>query len=155
MRGERFEYPTSPPFPDSMLRMIDRIELWTPDGGPRGLGFIRGDKDVDPDEWFFQAHFLADPVWPGSLGLEAFLQLLQMAAAKRWGEPQAWESPAVGMLHRWTYRGQVTPRNRHVTVQAEINTIDETARSLTANGWLLVDGRVIYQMKDFAFRHTT
>jgi len=25
---------------------------------------------------------------------------------------------------------------------------------LTADGWLLVDGRVIYQMKDFAFRHT-
>jgi 3-oxoacyl-(acyl-carrier-protein) synthase/3-hydroxymyristoyl/3-hydroxydecanoyl-(acyl carrier protein) dehydratase len=152
--GERFDYPTDSPFPDSMLRMIDRIDLWLPHGEPHGLGFIRGSKNVVRDEWFFQAHFLGDPVWPGSLGLEAFLQLLQVAAARRWGESAAWESPQLGATHHWTYRGQVTPNDCCVTVQAEITTIDEAAHSLTADGWLLVDGRVIYQMKDFAFRHT-
>jgi hypothetical protein len=48
----------------------------------------------------------------------------------------------------------VLPTDRRVTVQAEITRIDETAHALLADGWLLVDGRVIYQMKDFAFRHT-
>ena len=137
-----------------MLRMIDRIDLWMPDGGPNGLGFIRGSKTVDPNEWFFEAHFLGDPVWPGSLGLEAFLQLLQFVANRRWGELASWESPQLGVNHQWSYRGQVTPNDRSVTVQAEITIIDEAAHSLTADGWLLVDGRVIYQMKDFAFRHT-
>jgi 3-hydroxymyristoyl/3-hydroxydecanoyl-(acyl carrier protein) dehydratase len=153
-RGERFQYPIQPPYPDSMLRMIDRVDLWSPAGGPHGLGVIRGSKDVDPTEWFFQAHFLGDPVWPGSLGLEAFLQLLQVAAARRWGESAVWQSPALGQTHQWIYRGQVTPNDRRVTVQAEITTIDEAAHSLMADGWLLVDDRVIYQMKDFAFRHT-
>ncbi|MEE8286734.1 MAG: hypothetical protein V3R72_08565, partial [Gammaproteobacteria bacterium] len=39
---------------------------------------------VRPDFWFFDAHFLEDPVWPGSLGLEAFLQLMKVAANERW-----------------------------------------------------------------------
>ena len=42
--------------------------------GPRHL---RAEKDVDPSEWFFKAHFFQDPVQPGSLGIEAMLQLLQ------------------------------------------------------------------------------
>src|SRR5207249_11610535 len=67
-RGERFTYPDGSPFPDATLRMIDRIDLFVPDGGSHGLGFIRGVKDIDPAEWFFQAHFHQDPVWPGSLG---------------------------------------------------------------------------------------
>ena len=138
-----------------MLHMIDRVDLWQPDGGPHGIGLVRGSKEIDPSEWFFKAHFFQDPVWPGSLGLEAFLQLFQFAAAHIWGDPQTWESPAIGVSHEWTYRGQVTPNDHRVTVQAEITRIDDAAHSLTADGWLLVDGRAIYQMKDFAFRHTT
>ncbi|MDH4026126.1 MAG: type I polyketide synthase, partial [Desulfuromonadales bacterium] len=84
-RGEQFDYPTEAPFPAPKMRMIDRIELFVADGGPQNLGFIRGSKLVDPDEWFFKAHFYQDPVCPGSLGLESFLQLLKVAAVKRWG----------------------------------------------------------------------
>jgi len=73
-RGESFDYPASAPFPDAKLRMIESIELFVPDGGPSGLGYIRGVKPVDPEEWFFKAHFHQDPVMPGSLGLEAFTQ---------------------------------------------------------------------------------
>jgi len=149
-----FAYPRTAPFPDSMLRMVDRIDSWLPDGGPHGQGFIRGSKAIDPKEWFFQAHFYGDPVRPGSLGIEAFLQLLQLAAVRVWGETTAWQSPALGVPHEWSYRGQVTPADRLVTVQAEVTTIDEEAHTLMADGWLLVDGRAIYQMKDFALRHT-
>ena len=52
--------------------MVDGIELYIPDGGPHGLGFVRGVKTVDVNEWFFQAHFYEDPVCPGSLWLESF-----------------------------------------------------------------------------------
>jgi 3-hydroxymyristoyl/3-hydroxydecanoyl-(acyl carrier protein) dehydratase len=154
-RGAAFDYPRTAPFPNSMLRMVDRIDSWLPDGGPRGQGFIRGSKAIDPGGWFFQAHFRGDPVWPGSLGIEAFLQLLQVAAVKHWGDTTAWRSPALGIPHEWSYRGQVTPADRLVTVQAEVTTIDKEAHTLMADGWLLVDGRAIYQMKDFALRHTT
>ncbi|MDH4008184.1 MAG: type I polyketide synthase, partial [Desulfuromonadales bacterium] len=82
-RSEQFDYPTESPFPASEMRMIDRIELFIAEGGPQNLGFIRGSKLVDPEEWFFKAHFYQDPVCPGSLGLESFLQLLKVAAIKR------------------------------------------------------------------------
>ncbi len=34
-RGERFAYPAEAPFPEKQLRMVDRIELFVPDGGPQ------------------------------------------------------------------------------------------------------------------------
>ena len=74
------------PFPDPRWRMVDRIDALNLDGGPHGLGFIRGSTLVDPSAWFFAAHFMNDPVWPGSLGLESLLQLLKVMAASRWGE---------------------------------------------------------------------
>ena len=153
-RGERFAYPIEPPFPDVQLRMVDHIDLFVPEGGPHGQGFIRGTKEVDPDEWFFQAHFYQDPVCPGSLGLESFVQLLKVVAARRWGAAPGtlWEATAPGHKHEWVYRGQVVPTNRRVTVQAEVHKIDPLARVVTADGLLLVDGRAIYQMKDFSLR---
>ncbi len=51
----------------------------------RVSALFRGSKRVDPEEWFFKAHFYQDPVCPGSLGLESFLQLLKVVAVKRWG----------------------------------------------------------------------
>jgi acyl transferase domain-containing protein/3-hydroxymyristoyl/3-hydroxydecanoyl-(acyl carrier protein) dehydratase len=150
----RFSYPADRPFPTTPLRMIDTIDLFVPDGGPHGLGLIQGSKKVDPAEWFFKAHFYQDPVWPGSLGLEAFLQLLMVAAYERWGRGCGCRFPAVlsDRPHRWTYRGQVIPTSGEVTVQAVINAVDDERHKLQANGYLLVDGKVIYQMDDFAVR---
>jgi 3-hydroxymyristoyl/3-hydroxydecanoyl-(acyl carrier protein) dehydratase len=152
-RGRAFAYPRTAPFPDDRLRMIDRVELFVPDGGPGGLGFLSGSKDVDPGEWFFKAHFYQDPVWPGSLGLESFLQLLKVAALERWpgGDGVRFEA-MLGRAHRWTYRGQVVPANRRVTVQAVVTACDDETRQLTADGLLLVDGLVIYQMTDFTLK---
>ena len=152
-RGGSFEYPRTPPFPDERMRMVDRIDLFVADGGPSRLGLIRGSKEVDPAAWFFKAHFYQDPVWPGSLGLEAFLQLLKVAAREYWrdDDQQTFLSVPTGR-HTWIYRGQVIPTNRLVQVQAVITARDDAARQLTADGFLLVDGLVIYQMKDFTLR---
>jgi PfaB family protein len=141
--------------PAKALRMIDSITVFVPDGGPEGLGFIRGVKTVDPEEWFFKAHFFQDPVCPGSLGIESFLQLIKFAAENRW--------PHLGKTHRfewimdephsWSYRGQVVPDNKRIEVDAVITKmVDTPAPTLYANGFLKVDGRYIYQMENFGFR---
>ena len=131
--------------------MIDRIELFDPQGGPHALGFIRGVKDVNPDEWFFKAHFYQDPVCPGSLGLESFLQLLKVVAVDRWGGDPAgrFEALATAQPHRWVYRGQVLPTDHLVTVEAVITSFDDTLKRVSADGFLSVDGRTIYQMNEF------
>ncbi|TRO82587.1 beta-ketoacyl synthase N-terminal-like domain-containing protein [Desulfuromonas acetexigens] len=153
-RGEAFPYPVDAPFPDTQLRMVDAIELFVADGGPQGLGFIRGTKRVDPGEWFFQAHFYQDPVCPGSLGLESFLQLLKVVAVRRWGGTPATrlETVAQGMRHQWNYRGQIIPENQKITIEAVVTAVDDARHLLTADGYLTVDGKVIYQMKDFSLR---
>jgi 3-hydroxymyristoyl/3-hydroxydecanoyl-(acyl carrier protein) dehydratase len=150
-RGASLPYPGNRPFPEKKLRMIDRIELFVADGGPAGLGYLKGTKEVDPDEWFFKAHFYQDPVTPGSLGLESFLQLVKYAAVKRWGWQDGDTIAAVALerTHRWLYRGQVVPPNKQVTVVAWVTAVNDQERIMTAAGFLSVDGRPIYQMDDF------
>ena len=141
--------------PSKALRMIDRVEVYVPDGGPHGLGFIRGVKTVDPSEWFFRAHFYQDPVWPGSLGIEAFLQLIKFAARDRW--PQLQDTHRFEHLaaedHEWIYRGQVLPADRRVEVEAVITrATDDPQPVIAADGVLRVDGRNIYKMENFGFK---
>jgi len=145
--GAPVDYPTAPPFPDDRLRMIDRVESHEP-----AAGLIVGSKRVRLEEWFFAAHFHQDPVMPGSLGLEALLDLLKFEAVRRWGLGPSTRFEANVGRHRWTYRGQVIPTNREVTVQATISARDDAARRLVADGLLLVDGLPIYRMNDFSLR---
>lgn len=151
-RGISFPYPEGFPFPKAPLTMVETIDLFVIDGGPHNLGFIRGVKMVNPEEWFFKAHFYQDPVCPGSLGLESFLQLLKVVASERWNlsASSKIETPALGEKHQWVYRGQVIPGDRQVTVQAVVNAVDDEQKLLFADGYLMVDGRIIYQMKNFS-----
>lgn len=147
-----FPLPDRPPLPDRRWRMVEHVDALLTSGGPRGLGLIEGSGAVDPGAWFFEAHFLDDPVWPGSLGLESLLQLLKVFAEDRWGldAGAVFDSPALGVEHQWTYRGQIVSTNNRVTTRAVITSIDDAARRVAADGWLLVDGKVIYQMNGFS-----
>jgi acyl transferase domain-containing protein/3-hydroxymyristoyl/3-hydroxydecanoyl-(acyl carrier protein) dehydratase len=174
-RARAFDISTAAPFPDDRWGMIRRVEALVPEGGPHGLGYLRGGIDVDPSMWFFQAHFFQDPVWPGSLGLESFLQLLQVGlSAGLVAEVESRESRVESQMpmaspwapdsrlaalnsqlltlnapHEWIYRGQVLPRDKTVTVSVVVTAIDRARGTVTADGFLTVDGRVIYQMVGF------
>ncbi len=155
-RARSFDFPTEAPFPEAMLRMIDRVEAFVPDGGPKGLGFVQGAKAVDPSEWFFKAHFYQDPVIPGSLGLESLIQLMKVAAVERWGGgPYTRFRAMTGAAHQWLYRGQAVPANRKVVVQAFVTHWDDRTRRVTADGLLCVDGKVVYRMTDFTLEEMT
>ena len=165
-RGRSLVMPHTPPFPEPRFRMIDQIDLLVADGGADGLGWVHGSITVDPSAWFFEAHFYQDPVWPGSLGLEAFIQLLKVYAVDRWdlgeraefatmarGENADAETAkaenAGGGRHRWTYRGQIIPGCERVEVFASITEVDDVRKRVRADGFLTVDGRTIYTMNDF------
>ncbi|MEU4244075.1 beta-ketoacyl synthase N-terminal-like domain-containing protein [Actinoplanes sp. NPDC026619] len=136
-----------------MLSMLDRITGYWPGGGAAGLGRLRAEKDVDPGDWFFKAHFFQDPVMPGSLGVEAMCQLLQWYLTDRADRPGARCEPiALGEPLKWTYRGQVVPTDRLITIELEILEIDD--RTAFARGWLWVDGRRIYRVDRLGARLT-
>src|SRR6185369_10142555 len=141
----------APRLPSTMLSMLDRITAFEPTGGLKGLGYGRAEKDVDPGEWSFKAHFFQDPVQPGSLRLEA----LMIDAGDAEGIPGArFEPIATGRPMTWKYRGQVVPKNRLVTVEIDITErgTDERGRFAIAEGSLWVDGKRIYGAKNLGMR---
>ena len=77
-----------------------------------------------------------------------------MVAARRWGHtPETrFETVALGETHSWVYRGQVLPHDAEVVVEASITRMDDRNRLILADGFLMIDGRIIYQMNDFGLR---
>ena len=141
--------------PARALRMIDSLQVVACDDAAGGLGYLRGQKAVNPEEWFFAAHFFQDPVCPGSLGIESFLQLLRFDLLSRNSQAKAplRFEPLAGFAHQWTYRGQIVPRNRQVTVEAVIRERGTPADPFVrADGLVSVDGRAIYHLQDFGVR---
>lgn len=141
-----------------MLRMIDRVDSYRPTGGRSGLGYLRARKDVDPGEWFFKAHFFQDPVQPGSLGIEAFCQLLQFhmiqaGMAKRLRRPR-FESLQLDRPVTWKYRGQVAPTDARISIEMEVTEQgqDERGPFAVAEAWLWADDRRIYHAKNLGMR---
>ena len=111
-----------PVLPEPMLCMVDRVTSFRSgdkSGDATARAILRGEKDVDPDDWFFKAHFFQDPVQPGSLGLEALLQLLQfyMIETNMAGEiaDARFEPIQIDAPIQWKYRGQVIPKNKLIT----------------------------------------
>ncbi len=143
---------------DPMLLMVDRVTGYWPDGGRAGLGRLRSEKDVDPGEWFFRAHFFQDPVQPGSLGIEAMVQLLQFYMIERdlaagLHRPR-FEPVRLGEQLSWKYRGQVVPTSTRITVELEILQVgtDDRGRYALAEGWLWVDGVRVYHAERLGMR---
>jgi 3-hydroxymyristoyl/3-hydroxydecanoyl-(acyl carrier protein) dehydratase len=137
--------------PMPMLRMVDRIEVFDPKGGPHGLGYIEATCPVDPNAWFFTAHFYQDPVWPGSLGSGRFPATTEIRRHRTLGR-----------------RNRAAPRSRRPRHETflDLSRANSSNRSpsphqrrhhrprrrdqtLTAEGYLTVDGRVIYRMENF------
>jgi acyl transferase domain-containing protein/3-hydroxymyristoyl/3-hydroxydecanoyl-(acyl carrier protein) dehydratase len=140
-----------------MLLMLDRITGFWPRGGPAGLGRLRAEKDVDPGDWFFRAHFFQDPVMPGSLGVEAMSQLLRWYLTERGAAPCVpvrFEPIALHEPLKWTYRGQIVPGDRLITIELDILEVQDgdaaTIAFATASLW--VDGRLIYRVDRLAMR---
>ncbi|MBO2450945.1 hypothetical protein J4573_27875 [Actinomadura barringtoniae] len=144
----------------SRLQMIDRITGYWPDGGAAGLGRLRAEKDVDPREWFFKSHFFEDPVQPGSLGIEAMIQLLRHSMLERGladgvnscGE--RFEAVRTGHEITWTYRGQVLPTSGLVTIDLEVTELgaDDSGPFAVADAWLWVDGVRVYEVRALGTR---
>jgi 3-oxoacyl-(acyl-carrier-protein) synthase/3-hydroxymyristoyl/3-hydroxydecanoyl-(acyl carrier protein) dehydratase/1-acyl-sn-glycerol-3-phosphate acyltransferase len=149
---------SKPTLADPMLLMIDRVVHWNASGGAKGLGYARAEKDVDPNEWFFKAHFFQDPVQPGSLGVEAFCQLLQWVMLEKGIGAEIpngrFEPVMTGKPVTWKYRGQVVPKNKLITSEVELTEVgvDDKGAYAIASCSLWVDGKKIYQAKNLGMR---
>jgi len=129
VRGEYLTAPEDKPhlrLPDDKLIFLDRVDI-VADGGQDGMGYVHGYKKIDPTNWFYRCHFYQDPVMPGSLGVEAILQALQVFAMTT-GLADEFVSPRFDHLDNhqfvWKYRGQVIPKNEFLHLEIHINGIE-------------------------------
>jgi acyl transferase domain-containing protein/3-hydroxymyristoyl/3-hydroxydecanoyl-(acyl carrier protein) dehydratase len=141
------------------LRLFDDITGLWPEGGAAGKGSARARHRIDPGAWYFKAHFLRDPVQPGSLGLQALLDLLEHVAIQGRGESRppgarGVEAPALGEPFSWKYRGQILPESRESTSCIDVTRVDAEARTslVVGEGSLWVDGTRIYEASGLSTR---
>ncbi|QUD86545.1 3-hydroxyacyl-[acyl-carrier-protein] dehydratase FabA [Phenylobacterium montanum] len=143
-RAEMFG-PGNAQLPAPPMLMFDRITEISKTGGAYGKGFVRAELDIDPSQWFFQCHFIGDPVMPGCLGLDAMWQLVGFFLG--WaGGPGRGRALGVGEVK---FTGQVTPKVGLLTYKIELKRV--IMRKLVmgvGDGVLEADGVPIYEAKD-------
>lgn len=139
-RGEMFGEGNAR-LPAPPMLMMDRITHIASEGGAYGKGVIRAELDINPDLWFFDCHFLGDPVMPGCLGLDAMFQLAGFYLP--WlGEPGRGRALGCGELK---FSGQVLPSAKQVGYEIDIKRVMRGKVPLViADGRTFVDGNEIY-----------
>ncbi len=127
------------------MLMMDRISSITADGGDHEKGYIQAELDIQPDLWFFDCHFIGDPVMPGCLGLDAMWQLVGFFLGWK-GNPGRGRALGSGEVK---FFGQVLPDAKLVTYELHMKRLIERKLVMgIADGRMLVDGREIYTAKD-------
>jgi 3-hydroxyacyl-[acyl-carrier protein] dehydratase/trans-2-decenoyl-[acyl-carrier protein] isomerase len=143
-RGEMFG-PGNAQLPVPPMLMFDRITKITETGGAYDKGQVIAELDIRPDLWFFDCHFINDPVMPGCLGLDAMWQLVGYFLG--WsGAPGKGRALGVGEVR---FTGQVTPTVKQVIYRIALKRVIMRRLVLgIGDGVMEADGKVIYEAKD-------
>jgi 3-hydroxyacyl-[acyl-carrier protein] dehydratase / trans-2-decenoyl-[acyl-carrier protein] isomerase len=137
--------PGNAQLPAPPMLMMDRITEISLDGGEFGKGHIVGELDITPDLWFFDCHFVADPVMPGCLGLDAMWQMVGYWLG--WsGSPGKGRAVGVGEVK---FSGHITPDIKCVRYNVEMHKVRRGKLVLgIANGRVFADHRCVYVAND-------
>jgi len=143
-RGELFG-PGNAQLPAPPMLMFDRITRITDEGGAHGKGQIEAEFDINPDLWFFDCHFLGDPVMPGSLGLDAMWQLVGFFLGWIGGQGRG-RALGCGDVK---FGGEVTPNIKTVTYKVEMKRVINRRLVMGIGDAVLeADGNPIYRAED-------
>lgn len=143
-KGEMFG-PGNAQLPMPPMLMFDRITNVSETGGKYDKGFIEAEFEVKPDLWFFDCHFVGDPVMPGCLGLDAIWQLLGFYLG--WTGAQG-SGRALG-LGELKLTGQVLPEAKLIKYRVDIKRFINRKLVLgVGDGLVTCDDEVIYEASD-------
>ncbi|MCE2597158.1 3-hydroxyacyl-[acyl-carrier-protein] dehydratase FabA [Motilimonas cestriensis] len=135
------------------LNFVDTVYL-LPNSGTHQLGYCYAERTIDPSDWFFQFHFHQDPVMPGSLGVEAIIEVMQVFALKQDLGGELISPRFMPLLSnvKWKYRGQINPLNTLMNINVQITQVIREPNKVTliANADLSKDGLRIYEVTDIA-----
>ncbi len=113
----------------------------------RHKGRIVAERRIRLDDWFFQCHFLGDPVQPGCLGLDGVWQLIGFFCAWAGG---LGTGRALG-CGEVEFAGQIRPHDALMRYEIEIVRYQELVASGAAvavgDATIAIDDDVIYTIK--------
>ncbi len=134
--------PGNAKLPAPPMLMFDRITEVSAEGGEHGKGVIKAEFDIKPELWFFDCHFIGDPVMPGCLGLDALWQLLGFYLG--WtGAPGSGRALGLGELK---LTGQVTPDTKLVKYVVDLKRVINRKLVLgVGDGKMYADGELVYE----------
>lgn len=150
--------PTKPHYrlAEDQLLLLDQFII-AKNSGMYGKGYIQATKYIKQYDWFFACHFYQDPVMPGSLGVEAILQAMQIFAihqdlGKNFKSPKFVQLPNNKTV--WKYRGQILLSVKEMQLDVHIKNIEQRGQDLIiiANANLWNDKIRIYQVSDLALK---
>jgi 3-hydroxyacyl-[acyl-carrier protein] dehydratase/trans-2-decenoyl-[acyl-carrier protein] isomerase len=126
------------------MLMVDGIGEIKRDGHK---GRIVAEREVRLDDWFFQCHFLGDPVQPGCLGVDGVWQLIGFYCAWNGG---LGTGRALG-CSEVEFAGQIRPHDRVVRYEIKIVRYQELPASgstvAIGDAEVIVDDSPIYAIK--------
>ena len=105
--------------PHGPMKMLDRAWYDFTDGtGKYGKGYLRAEKDVKVDDWYFYSHFLGDPVMPGTIGLDGCYQCLGLTLLLL-----GFRGVARALAGTFEYTGQVLTSVKKTTYRMDIKRV--------------------------------
>ncbi|MFL2815822.1 MAG: bifunctional 3-hydroxydecanoyl-ACP dehydratase/trans-2-decenoyl-ACP isomerase [Alphaproteobacteria bacterium] len=143
-KGELFG-PGNAQLPMPPMLMFDKITNISSEGGSKNKGIIKAEMEIKPDLWFFDCHFIDDPVMPGCLGLDAMWQLLGFYLG--WlGEKGRGRAISVGNVK---FSGMILPQTKKLEYTINLKRVLTSKLVLgIADGILSADGEAIYEASD-------
>ena len=143
-RGELFGFGNAQ-LPMPPMLMFDKITNIASVGGTKNKGIIEAEMEITPDLWFFECHFINDPVMPGCLGLDAMWQLLGFYLG--WlGEKGKGRAISVGNVK---FTNMVLPNTKKLQYTINLKRVLTGKLVLgIADGQLDADGKTIYEATD-------
>ncbi len=112
--------------PGGRMKLVDRVLEINPAGGRYGLGTIRAQADIHPDDWFLTCHFVDDKVMPGTLMYECCMHTLRILTMRMgWvtDQPGVRCEPVPEIASVLKCRGPVTVETKHVFYVVDIKEI--------------------------------
>jgi PfaB family protein len=136
------------------LNLVEWVDV-VPTGGKHGHGYLRGYRPIAETDWYFSNHFHRDPVMPGSLGVEAILQAMQLFVIET-GLAKGRKNPrfaiATGVDTSWKYRGQINRTDKDMDFDVHVKEVRTEADRIVVIGdaSLWKPGLRIYELGNIA-----
>ena len=158
--GEAFAgLPVQRPYtiPGGRMKLLDRVTEFDPRGGRFGLGRIRAEADIHPDDWFLTCHFVDDRVMPGTLMFECCMHTFRVMLLRLgWvGESGAAGcEPVPGVASQLKCRGQVIETTRRVLYEISLKEIGYGPEPyVIADALMYADGKPIVEIGNMSLRY--